>query len=399
MRIVYGADAYYPRISGQVTSIDSLKVFFEERGDEVYVFVPDYENRKNPDAERIYRFKSFLPFFTLSTEDRLVYKSEKKKIHRLLKDIRPDVIHIHTEFNLSKILIDYAKKYVVPLVATSHTHYEEYIKKYMPYLPNKLGRRIVKNGLREIHKKADAAIVPSSEMNSVIRSYGIDRELHIIPTGISIDEFANVDRKEERRSSFLFSTHPGLKNKKILLFVGRLGEEKNIAFLFDVLERLRSAYGFDDVELLLVGEGRYGKKLKQMVKDRNLEEVVHFTGYIDRDKLKHVYALADVFVFPSKTETQGLVTIESMATGTPVVGIGEMGTKDVMQGDNGGFMVSDDLEEFTGRTRMLLEDGALFQKKSKEAVEYSRKFDLHTVGQRTAEVYEQIISADRWERG
>jgi hypothetical protein len=392
MRIVYGADAYYPRISGQVVSIESLKQYFEEQGHEVHIFVPEYGSRSGPDRDRVYRFKSFIPFFTSSTEDRLVYKSEKKKVYDLLDRIEPDIIHIHTEFTLSKILLRYAKEQDIPLVVTSHTHYEEYITKYMPYVPKSLGRHIVKTGLTEIHRDADAAIVPSREMLSVLRSYDINGDLKIIPTGIRLADFADVDKGQEKEESFLYRYFPALRGRRILLFVGRLGEEKNVPFLFTVLKRLLKEEDMQDLALLIVGEGRYGKKLRQMVEWQGLEDRVFFTGYLNRSKLKYVYALADVFTFPSKTETQGLVTIEAMAAGTPVIAIGEMGTKDVMQGDNGGYMVSDDPDEFSRRTRELLADPELYRKKSREAVEYAHNFALEKVGRKTAEVYESILA-------
>ena len=132
----------------------------------------------------------------------------------------------------------------------------------------------------------------------------------------------------------------------------RLGMEKNIEFLIDVLKNLTIKY--PTLYLVIAGDGPARKDLENYADEKGLTEKVIFTGFVEREKLKDFYSTANVFVFASKVESQGLVTLESMACGTPVVAIGKMGTREVMGGDSGGFMVDDDMDMFVEKTDLLL---------------------------------------------
>ena len=144
--------------------------------------------------------------------------------------------------------------------------------------------------------------------------------------------------------------------------------------------------------LLFVGGGPYLEELRKKSQDAGLVDSVFFTGYIDGSKLIYFYKVADVFTFPSKTETQGLVTIEAMLAGLPVVAIGEMGTLDVMQGDHGGFMVGDEIGEFSDHVVRLLEDETLRKEKSAEAEEWASKWKISNLTPKLAECYEKAAA-------
>ena len=141
-----------------------------------------------------------------------------------------------------------------------------------------------------------------------------------------------------------------------------------------VLENAKKVY--PDTILLIVGGGPELEPLQKRAAELKLSKNVCFTGYQNRDDLAYFYKLADVFVFPSVTETQGLVTIEAMMTGLPVVAIGEMGTVDVMQGNNGGFMVKNDVTEFSEKVIELLSNKELHKQKCEEALAWSKKWSL-----------------------
>ena len=153
--------------------------------------------------------------------------------------------------------------------------------------------------------------------------------------------------KKEYKKLYYNQLHklfPVVQKKHILLYVGRVVKEKNLEFLFPVLFTVKKI--IPDTMLIIVGGGPELEHLKEKAKKLHCNKDVIFTGYRTKDELSYFYHTADLFVFPSKTETQGLVTLEAMMAGLPVVAIGEMGTIDVMQGDNGGFMVKDDAAIF-----------------------------------------------------
>ena len=187
----------------------------------------------------------------------------------------------------------------------------------------------------------------------------------------------------------MYKGFPLKKKKRILLYVGRVVKEKNLGFLFPVLEKVKKVY--PDTMLVIVGGGPELEPLQKQAENLKLAKNVCFTGYQNRDDLAYFYNLADVFVFPSVTETQGLVTIEAMMTGLPVVAIGEMGTVDVMQGDNGGFMVKHDAEEFSAKVLELLSNKDLHEQKSKEALEWSKKWSLPDLTNQLVDFYKEAL--------
>ena len=211
----------------------------------------------------------------------------------------------------------------------------------------------------------------------------------ILPTGIAQADFRDVDKKKAKKIPEFIQTDVDLKNKKILLYLGRISFEKNVSFLIEAVIKIMMK--IPNIVLLIVGDGPGKEEMEQIVRLRNLENTIIFTGYIDRKMTKNVYAFADVFVFASKSETQGLVIIESMLCGTPVVAIGEMGIIDVMNKNRGGFMVKDDLNAFSQKTICLLEDNDLYEKKSREALDYSDEFTIDKSAAKMEKIYQSIL--------
>jgi glycosyltransferase involved in cell wall biosynthesis len=247
--------------------------------------------------------------------------------------------------------------------------------------------------LRRIYDKTDRVIVPTLRMKSLMLSYMIEKPLMIIPTGISKSEFEGVSKVHERSHSNFFKQFPILVGKKILLYAGRIGWEKNLNFLVDMLGRVVQEQ--PNTVLLIAGDGPYREDMEHLIHRRGLSHNVVFAGIVPKKEMKKVYALADVFVFSSKVETQGLVTIEAMICGTPVVAIGEMGTRDVMSGNNGGFMTHDDLGEFTRRVLQLLTDEKLYWKKSHEAMLHAEAYTIERFAKMTTDLYDSLVVQKR----
>jgi hypothetical protein len=392
MNIIYATDSYWPRISGMGVSIDAFKSELDKKGHCVSIFAPNYPDAREDDREldrkNIHRFRSYGLFF--SEGDRLVYPFEKGKVERILDSLRPDIIHVQTEFTMGRLVWEYALKYRIPLVMTAHTNWEALVNLYLPFLPHALARLYGRNRLRHTYNKADFVIVPTSLMKELLLSYKVTKPMEIIPTGIVKSDFEGVKRDREKKHSSIFREHPELKGKKILLAAGRVGKEKNLPFLIDVAKKLMQE--FPDLYMIIVGDGPYRKEIQRIVHQKGADRNIIMTGFIEKNRMKELYALADIFIFASKVESQGLVTIEAMICGTPVVAIGEMGTREVMNGDNGGFMVEDNLELFTEKIRLLLTDKVLYRSKSEEARRYAEGWTIEKNAQKMLEIYEYLCT-------
>jgi 1,2-diacylglycerol 3-alpha-glucosyltransferase len=389
MNIVYVSDQYWPVISGVSVSIDVFRNELTKMGHTVILLTPDYpdsaEVDKRMNVQNLYRFKSYKLSFNV--ENRLVYKSQKKNIFNVLQSFKPDIIHVHTEFVLGDIAATYAKRYRIPLVMTSHTNWEELINYYIPFMPAGFARIYCRWHMRRSFVKADTVVVPTSLMGVLLKLYLIKRPIRVIPTGIERDEFILEGTKEESYLRLL-ECYPQLFNKKILFFAGRIGKEKNITFLLDVLKQLLPKT--PNILLIISGDGPALPEIKEYAKKTGVIENVIFTGYIERHDLKAFYNAADVFVFASKVESQGMVVLESMACGTPVVAIGEMGTREVMGGDFGGFMVDDELESFTEMVDLLLNNAFIHKLKSDEALQHISKWTIQAQAVKMIKLYQLL---------
>lgn len=390
LKIVYASDNYWPRFSGMAVSIDSFKHELERRGHTVHVFASEYPGGYKKDLEmgneNVHRFKSHKT--PISREDRLVNRSQNKAVRRKLDEIDPDIIHVQTEFSLCKMVKKYALDRKKPLVMTCHTYFEQYINHYVPWLPKRFARWFARRWTINFYGTNDRLITPTPLMKEVLRSYGIKKEISVIPTGIPEEDFSNTSKEEERADSGFFKEFPELRGKRNLLYVGRIGGEKNVMFLLEVLKRVKEKV--PGVHLMMVGDGPQKDEMKKKAGDLGLSENISFLGYVDRKEIKYAYSLADIFTFPSKTETQGLVTVEAMICRTPVVAIGVMGTRNIMKGDNGGFMVDEDVVQFSDRVMDLLEDDELYRKKSREAYRYSHKWTMRSSADSLMEVYDGL---------
>jgi 1,2-diacylglycerol 3-alpha-glucosyltransferase len=391
LKIVYATDNYWPRVSGMAVSIDTFRHELTQLGHEVHVLVPWYPGRlqltRKAGRRNVHRLRSFrVPF---SSEDRLALPNEKKRIFARLDALRPDLIHVQTEFTMGRLALRYAITRGLPLVISCHTYFEQYFRHYVPFFPQPFISWATRWYSRRFFNKAHALVVPSEHMRSVLVEYGVTSPTAIIPTGFEHSRFAGINREQERQSSFLYEQYPQLKGRKIVLTVCRLGKEKNVDFLLDVFARV--APDVPDAMWLLVGDGPHREGLLARIQKEGLEQRVVMTGYVPRERIKHVFALGDVFAFASKTESQGLVTVEAMSCGTPVVALGEMGTRDVMAGDNGGFMVGEDVTWFATRVRDLLTNQVLHQRKSIEALQYSQRWNASALAEKMLRLYHQVI--------
>ena len=409
------SDAYFPRVNGVGVSVKCFGEALAKMGHKVYVVCPSYDDSKKAVSKKsrskkssskknkkeiviekteikgfsIMRVPSVTTIF--SSEDRYVRLTKWKLIKKEMDKFKPDIIHINAEFALGILGMIYARRNKVALVYTSHTMWESYIENYVHCIPSSWSRKIGKELVCFFAKRAQVVISPTERMFKLLSSYGIDRPIEVLPTGID-DSISKIDEKE--LASFkkdIYKEFPILENKKVLLYVGRVVKEKNLDMLFDVFSKVKEK--IKDSVLFFVGGGPELDNLKEKAKAHPLSSSICFAGYRDRNILSYFYHLADVFVFPSCTETQGLVTIEAMRTSLPVVAIGEMGTLDVMQGDHGGFMVKNDVNEFADRVVDLLSDKKLHSQKSQEAKDWSAKWSMDYLTPKLESYYKKAIEA------
>lgn len=346
MNILFVSDVYFPRINGVSTSIRTLRRQLAGLGHGVHLIAPDYY-APSDDESWILRVPARQLFF--DPEDRLLHsrRAFARAIATLPADI--DVVHVHTPFAAHYLGLRLARWLGVPCVETYHTFFEDYMHHYLPLLPRQALRLLARRLSRRQCNAVNAVIAPSQPMLDVLRGYGVTSKAAVIPTGLEAHSFAPGDGAGFRRR---YGIAP---EREVLLYVGRVAHEKNIGFLLRVLAELRQHR--PGVLLLIAGEGPALPGLRDEAERLGLARNVLFIGYLDRHtELNDCYRAADVFVFSSLTETQGLVLLEAMAQGVPVVAIAALGTCSILREGAGALVAPHEVSAFAARVRGLLGD-------------------------------------------
>ncbi len=385
MHILYVSDVYFPRINGVSTSIETFRNELIAAGHRVTLIAPHYlPNREIVLEENgIYRIPSRpVP---RDPEDR--FKSYRATLGLVgeLRDRGIDLVHIHTPFVAHYAGLALARALGVPRVATYHTYFEEYLGHYLPFLPGSWVRAAARRFSRAQCNDMDAVFVPSLAMSEVLRDYGVCQPLTVLPTGIPEDFFTAGDGGRFR------AEHGIAPERPMALFVGRVAFEKNIGFLLEVLARMKAL--LPDLLLVVAGEGPALPALRAQARHLGLEQQVNFVGYLDRRSgLRDCYAAADAFVFASRTETQGLVLLEAMAQGVPVVGLAAMGTRDIILPQRGAVAAPDDVAGFAASLAGVLRDPARRAALCAEARVFALKWSAMERAREVAERYRSLLA-------
>lgn len=383
MRILMVSDVYFPRINGVSTSIQTFRRDLTALGHTVDLIAPDYPARSDGNQEGIERIPSRYLFF--DPEDRMM---SGRAIRRKTTDLAQrgyDLIHIQTPFVAHYAGLRIARAFGIPVVETYHTHFEEYLYHYLPWLPARWLRGAARRFTRSQCNQVDAVVVPSTPVLDTLRAYGIDTPIQVIPTGLDLDRFQAGDGARFRRAYGIAPERP------VLVHVGRVAHEKNIDFLFRVAERVRAEV--PDILLMIVGEGPARRHLEHLGERMGLKNNLLFVGYLDREReLLDCYRAGNVFVFASHTETQGLVLLESMALGVPVVALAEMGTRDILGPGRGGLVARDDIGDFAEKVVRLLRDPDLRAELSADARAYAETWSAPALTQRLLDLYHSVVN-------
>ena len=379
MKILMLSDVYFPRVNGVSTSIESFRGALERLGHEVHLICPRYMDHANEDP-RLWRIDS--RGVLGDPEDRMMRYQAIMALAPSLHAIEFDLIHIHTPFVAHYAGVALSKRLGVPVVGTYHTLFEEYLHHYVPWLPRRSLRFAARRfSVHQCHQLS-AVVAPSSAMTTALSVYGVRSPIATIATGLSLTHFVAQTAGRE------FRERHGLPTQgRLLLFVGRAAYEKNIGFLIDMLPQVRHQH--PETHLVIVGEGPALASLKQQAQQAGLSDAVHFLGYLPRDgALQDAYRAADAFVFASRTETQGLVLLEAMALGTPVVSTSIMGTQDVLQQDEGCLIAEEHPARFAEHVSRLLSDDALRTTLAHRGQAYAQRWNEDTKAEALAALYE-----------
>jgi glycosyltransferase involved in cell wall biosynthesis len=340
------SDVFLPRVNGVSTSIRSFCGDLARHGIASTLVAPAYPQPTEPESGVLRVPARRVPF---DPEDCIMNWRALKKCLATLPDERCDLVHIQTPFLAHYAGLTAARTRRVPVVATCHTYFEDYLHHYLPLLPAGAGAWLARRLMTHQLNAVDAVVSPSDPVRQRLQEYGVTRPIHVIPTGMTQDRFVAGDGAAFR------ATHGIEPWRRIVLNVGRVAHEKNLGFLLRMFARLRTLR--KDVLLLIAGEGPARGALEKEARRLGIAADTRFIGNLDRERgLNDCYAAADVFVFASRTETQGLVLLEAMAQARPVVSTACLGTRSVLTAGSGACVADEVEEDFAAAVAGVLAD-------------------------------------------
>ena len=386
LHILMVSDVYFPRINGVSTSIQTFRAELERLGIRVTVVAPSYpaaDIAADRPTDTIRIPSRAVP---LDPEDRLMRWQALADLDRRLAGVDFNLVHVQTPFAAHYAGLRLARSRGIPCIATYHTHFEEYLFHYIRFLPKAALRAAARALARHQCNALDAVVVPSQPMAATLRDYGVDAPLRVIPTGLPESQFIPGNGIRFRQAWGI-----GLE-RQVALFVGRAAFEKNIGFLLEMIDRARRQR--PRVMLVVAGEGPALPALRRQAEALRLEDHVRFVGYLPRDGgLRDCYAAADVFTFASQTETQGLVLLEAMAIGLPVLAIPALGAAEIIAPCRGALPAADTPEAFAAQLVELLDRPDTLAAMADAGIDFAREWDAATQGARLAALYRDLANA------
>jgi 1,2-diacylglycerol 3-alpha-glucosyltransferase len=387
VRVLFVSDVYFPRVNGVSTSIRTFREDLAQCGVETRLVAPEYPVAAEAEGmhdEGVVRVRSAgVPG---DPEDRRMAWGALTRTLDGLPRGEFDLVHIHTPFIAHYAGVRCAQRAQVPCVATYHTFFEEYLHHYVPVLPRALGRLLARQFTRSQCQAVQALIAPSEPMREVLTEYGVTTPVHVLPTGLAADRFRAGDGAAFRAASGIDPARP------LVTYVGRVAHEKNIGFLVQMfVEVLRTV---PTALLVIAGEGPARAALRAQVSALGLDAHVHFAGYLERNSaLLDCYAAANVFVFASRTETQGLVLLEAMAQGAPVVSTAELGTRSILVPASGALVVTEERTPFAAAVVRVLQDAGLSAELGARGRAYARTWSSAAMARRLSALYGALCAA------
>lgn len=342
MRVALFTNNYLPFRGGVTTAVETLRDGLERLGHRAWVFAPAPATTVE-DPPRVLRYPSIpaptYPGFALPLPF-------SPRLARVARGLDLDVVHAQHPFLLGVTARRLARRQRLPLVFTYHTRYEKYAH-YVP-LPQRFVRVLAVRLSCRFAESADVVVAPSARIAEMLRERGVGTRVAVVPTGVPVDQFAPGDRAAARRGLGLPAGAP------VCLYVGRLDREKSV-------ERVIAAFGsiaeaLSDAQLSLVGQGSHAEALRRAAEASPARDRIHFHGSAARGALPPYYQAADLFLFASETETQGLVLAEAHACGLPAVAVRASGVEEVVVDGETGILTKPDAGDLADAAIALLLD-------------------------------------------
>lgn len=400
MRVALFTETFLPQINGVVRTLEKIVKHLEANGHEVLLIaIGEGEDKySNSPVLRIkgIQFALYKELHLVEPEDKWLRKllqqdilhtpfailqtlipNKHSVVKQALEEFKPDVIHLATPATLGAIAMYYVDEMKLPSLATFHTDLAAYAPMYqLPYIED-----ILKAVTKLVYSRADRILCPSPSSKSELEKIGLE-SVGVFGRGVDHNLYT-----PEKCNKEVWAKHGLDPEKRTILYVGRLADEKSIPELVNAFIEIQDQ--FDDIQLAIVGDGPARQSLEERLKSYSSRYV--FTGICKGEELAELYASADLFAFPSKTETFGQVVLEAMASGLPVVGYDSPGVRDLIKDQESGILCDEFYGDFRDAIVKLLSETDLAEKYAAKSRELSLERSWQKILDELLVEYQQLL--------
>lgn len=383
LRVAMFTNNYLPFLGGVPLSINRLYRGLLRLGQRVTIFAPTYpEPWLDPEDGSVVRcpklFKARLAGFPVAN---VFFRT----IKTAFKASASDLVHVHHPFWLGKKGLRLAKKQGLPVVFTYHTRLERYTH-YLPFPGTALKNLAAHLLIKRFANRCEAIITPTPSTEEYLRNLGVSALIETIPTGIAMEDYRcwTPEQVQELRGRHAAGEDP------LLISVSRMAKEKNLDFLIDGLAKVKELIP-TPFTCLLVGDGPEKARLEEKAAALGLSDTLVFTGNMPPQDVARCYLAADLFVFASTSETQGMVLVEAMAGGCPVVAVRASGVYDVVKDDYNGLLVAQSTASWSKAVAALLSDRRRLSVLSENSRIFADDYSEEKIAKKVLRLYRRVV--------
>jgi 1,2-diacylglycerol 3-alpha-glucosyltransferase len=346
MRIAIFTNNYLPRVSGVAVAVNFQETALRKLGHQTLVIAPDYAISEEPSQVKVVRVKSLA--FTSQRFAIPLNFLDRGVIEEELGRFNPDLIHTHHPFLLGKTALEAADQLQVPLIYTFHTLYDMFAHYFM--MDTEPVRKQVRDYVVHFCNCCDLVLIPTEPIRKYMVENGVNTRTEAMPTGIDFTRFEHISKSRLRKRT---KQHQLDRFSSVLFYAGRISREKNLSLVIRALKRLKDQAR--NPCLLIAGKGPAQRALEREAVKLGIDNRVLWLGFVDQKELPEYYYLADLFVFPSNSDTQGIVLYEARAAGLPIVALDSMASRAIIKDGESGLFAKDDARDFAKKVAEVLD--------------------------------------------
>ena len=385
MKILLTTESYYPNIDGGAVAQHNLAQGLKKRGHNVSIIAPGYSYRnivEKDNGTTIYRIKALkLPFYMNSKYHFSIFPLFE--VRKIIKESKPDIINLCSPYPISICAMIWAKKYNIPLIGSIHILPQNMLAPFFKYRLYKTLEKYSWKYLVYFFNLLDGATIPTKTGLDMYVKRGLETDIIPISNGLKTEIFNPNNNGEYLRKIF------NLPDKNIVLFAGRINEEKNLDVLIKAIPNVIKEV---DAHFLLVGSGgEYKNWLISLVKQLDVEKYTTFTDFLDYKDYPNIYSIADLFAIPSETELQSIVTMEAVATGLPVVVVNSGALPELACMNNGFVFEPKNSKQMADFIIKILSDEKLRKNMGKNSLKLIKSHSMESVVEQFEKIYEKVI--------